>query len=147
MLFRTRLAKRALSILFSVGVGTALLSACSNMEDLVEPQGNIDQDTDQDAEMAEVIEPNRVSIEISNGQPVIPDAITAGPTYFEIINNSDQTYQFQISGQGIQASPDNAVPANNTDTLYINLEPGEYQVSYGESESDLTTANMTVVGL
>jgi len=58
----------------------------------------------------------------------MPTTISAGPTTFEVTNNSDIEHNFEVEGQGIEQVFDTNLQPGETRTMTIDLPPGTYEV-------------------
>ncbi|HEY3570144.1 MAG TPA: cupredoxin domain-containing protein [Thermoanaerobaculia bacterium] len=70
-----------------------------------------------------------VDVHLSEYAIKMPDTLPAGPTTFVVHNDGDKTHSFRIEGPGladaILAKP---VPPQETESLQVTLQPGEYKV-------------------
>ncbi len=59
----------------------------------------------------------------------MPDTLSAGPTTFVVHNDGQKTHSFKIEGPGLsEAILAKPVPAQETESLQVTLQPGEYKV-------------------
>jgi uncharacterized cupredoxin-like copper-binding protein len=70
-----------------------------------------------------------VEVHLSEYAVKMPDTLPAGPTTFVVHNDGIKTHSFRIEGPGVSdailAKP---VPPQETESLQVTLQPGEYKV-------------------
>lgn len=106
-----------------------VLSACeANNQELTEPQGALDNRVEVDTDAPSVDEANRVAVELVDYDILMPEALPAGPTLFVVKNQGETTHNFEIEGQGIEQEFETPLAPNDSETMSVVLEPGEYRV-------------------
>lgn len=58
----------------------------------------------------------------------VPVILTAGPTEFAMTNNGTQVHSFQIKGENVRRSLQQALAPGAAGSLLVNLEPGVYDL-------------------
>lgn len=130
MQFLNRTNRTALRPVNLLLAGSLLfMGACNAQNDeLVDPQGAVENTTTPDPQAPDVAELNRVMVELADFEIVMPEAVSAGPTYFDVINVGETEHDLVIEGQGTEQELDSTLAPNESGTLYVDLQPGTYTV-------------------
>lgn len=79
-------------------------------------------------ESAAITEANTIEVELISYEIRMPESIPAGPTEFVVTNIGDIEHNFEIEGQGIEREFEENLQPGETQTMQVDLEPGEYHV-------------------
>lgn len=69
-----------------------------------------------------------VEVRVSEYAIEMPQTLAAGPTTFIVHNKGDKKHSFKIEGPGIDAILAKPVPPQETESLTVTLQPGEYKI-------------------
>jgi uncharacterized cupredoxin-like copper-binding protein len=70
-----------------------------------------------------------VDVHLSEYAVKMPDTLPAGPTTFVVHNDGNKVHSFRIEGPGLsEAILAKPVPPQETESLQVTLQPGEYKV-------------------
>ena len=69
-----------------------------------------------------------VEVHLTEYTVAMPKTLPAGPTTFAIRNDGRKTHSFKIEGPGIEELLSKPVHPNETGTLQLTLQPGDYKV-------------------
>lgn len=123
-------AGRMLTVLAVMALLGATLTGCPTPEPeetLVPPLGP------DGVEPAEVPPPedrheDAIQVTLLDGAIEMPDSVFAGAVSFEVSNEGTRVHNFQIEGQGFEWSLENNLMPGESETMHIDLQPGEYEV-------------------
>ncbi|MEJ2721838.1 MAG: hypothetical protein P8181_11970, partial [bacterium] len=89
-----------------------------------------------------------VRVELSEYHIAMPDTLSAGPTKLVIVNVGQADHNIEFVGQGIEEKLTANLTPGKSDTLWIDLRPGEYLVycPVDRHEAYGMKMNLTVVG-
>jgi plastocyanin len=72
---------------------------------------------------------NTVEVELIAGEIRMPESISAGLTEFVVTNiDSELAHSFEIEGQGVEEEFEQDLEPGESNTLQVDLAPGEYTV-------------------
>jgi uncharacterized cupredoxin-like copper-binding protein len=69
-----------------------------------------------------------VEVHVSEYSIQMPDTLPAGPTTFVIRNDGRKSHSFRIEGPNLSEIVAKPIPSQETGTLQVTLQPGEYKV-------------------
>lgn len=72
--------------------------------------------------------PAPVEVHLTEYIVTMPKTLPAGPTTFAVRNDGIKTHSFKIEGPGIDELLSKPIHPNETGTLQVTLQPGEYKV-------------------
>jgi glucose/arabinose dehydrogenase/uncharacterized cupredoxin-like copper-binding protein len=80
------------------------------------------------ADTASTGEAEVVQVSLIDGSIEMPNQLSAGPIAFEVTNNGSREHNFEVEGQGIEEEFAENLQPGDTQTLELDLSPGEYRV-------------------
>jgi plastocyanin len=72
--------------------------------------------------------PATVEVHLSEYAIQMPETLPAGPTTFVVHNDGKKVHSFRIEGPGFSEILAKPVPPQETESLQVTLQPGEYKV-------------------
>jgi uncharacterized cupredoxin-like copper-binding protein len=70
----------------------------------------------------------KVEVRLSEYAIAMPQALPAGPTLFQIRNEGHKNHSFKIEGPGVDDMLATSMKPQETGSLQVTLQPGEYKV-------------------
>ena len=69
-----------------------------------------------------------VDVVLQEFEILMPRQLGAGPATFRVTNRGTMQHSFEIEGQGTERKLDEPLEPGETETLQVDLEPGQYRV-------------------
>src|SRR5690606_10635685 len=108
--------------------GASTAPSDSRLGDTMRTPSQAPMDDTQGAARSSDVMGDTVNITLTASEIQIPDTLPAGSTTFNITNTGNEQFDFEITGQGVEAMLEKPVQPGESESLTVDLKPGKYTV-------------------